>query len=57
MSLDEKKRKEIKNVVSILEQIGLEDIRLLSRDANTLLTRQEYIEGSKEECTGTTTEK
>lgn len=53
MSLDEKKRKEIKNVVSILEQIGLEDIRLLSRDANTLLTRQEYME-SREDCTGTT---
>lgn len=35
-----KKEQEIKNMVSILEQIDLPDILLLTRDANTLLLRQ-----------------
>ena len=40
LNLEEKKEKEIKNMVSILKQINLSDILLLTRDANTLLMRQ-----------------
>lgn len=40
LTLEQKKEKEIKNMVSILEQIELPDIILLTRDANTLLIRQ-----------------
>lgn len=38
--LEVKKEKEIKNLVSVLEQIDLPGILLLTRDANTLLMRQ-----------------
>lgn len=44
LTLEEKKEKEIKNMVSILEQIELSDIILLARDANTLLMRQREAE-------------
>lgn len=44
MSLEAKKEQEIKNMVSILEQIELTGIMLLSRDANTLLMRQKETE-------------
>lgn len=37
MDLEAKKEQEIKNMVTILEQIDLPDIILLTRDANTLL--------------------
>lgn len=37
MNLEAKKEQEIKNMVTILEQIDLPDIILLTRDANTLL--------------------
>ena len=40
MNLEAKKEQEIKNMVTILEQIDLPDIILLTRDANTLLMRQ-----------------
>ena len=40
MDLEAKKEQEIKNMVTILEQIDLPDIILLTRDANTLLIRQ-----------------
>lgn len=42
--LEERKEQEIKNMVSILEQIDLQGILLLTRDANTLLMRQKEIE-------------
>lgn len=42
--LEARKEQEIKNMVSILEQIDLPDILLLTRDANTLLMRQKEAE-------------
>ncbi len=45
--LEERKEQEIKNMVSILEQIDLQGILLLTRDANTLLMRQKEIEWEK----------
>ncbi|MCI9025821.1 MAG: hypothetical protein HFG92_15630 [Dorea sp.] len=44
MGLEVRKEQEIKNMVSILKQIELPDILLLSRDANTLLMRQKESE-------------
>ena len=44
MDLEAKKEQEIKNMVTILEQIDLPDIILLTRDANTLLMRQKESE-------------
>lgn len=44
LGIEEKKQQEIKNMVSILEQIELPDILLLTRDANTLLLRQKEVE-------------
>lgn len=44
MNLEAKKEQEIKNMVTILEQIDLPDIILLTRDANTLLMRQKEAE-------------
>lgn len=44
MDLEAKKEQEIKNMVTILEQIDLPDIILLTRDANTLLMRQKEAE-------------
>lgn len=41
LDLEKKKRQEINNMVAILEQINLPDIILLTRDANTLLLRQQ----------------
>lgn len=41
LDLEKKKRQEINNMVAILEQIDLPDIILLTRDANTLLLRQQ----------------
>lgn len=46
--LDVQKEKEIERMVTILKQIDLPDILLLSRDANTLLLRQQ--EGAKTEA-------
>lgn len=40
MDLDTRKEQEIENMVTILKQIDLPDILLLTRDANTLLLRQ-----------------
>lgn len=48
MSLEIQKEQEIKNMVSILEQIDLPGIMLLTRDANTLLMRQREAEETKE---------
>lgn len=42
--LENRKEQEIKNMVSLLEQIDLPGILLLTRDANTLLMRQKEIE-------------
>lgn len=39
LNLEDKKQKEIDNMVEILKQIDLPDILLLTRDANTLLMR------------------
>lgn len=48
MGLEVRKEQEIKNMVSILKQIELPDILLLSRDANTLLMRQKESENIRE---------
>lgn len=48
MGLDVRKEQEIKNMVSLLKQIELPDILLLSRDANTLLMRQKESENIRE---------
>ena len=40
LNLELRKEQEIENMVSILKQIDLPDILLLTRDANTLLMRQ-----------------
>ncbi len=48
MNLEAKKEQEIKNMVTILEQIDLPDIILLTRDANTLLMRQKEVETQKQ---------
>ena len=42
--LEAKKEQEIRNMVAILKQIDLPDILLLTRDANTLLMRQQEVE-------------
>lgn len=42
-SLEAEKQNEINNMVSILKQIELPDILLLTRDANTLLMRQKEV--------------
>lgn len=47
MNLKEKKEQEIKNMVTILKQIDLPDIILLTRDANTLLMRQKEAKAAK----------
>ena len=48
MNLEAKKEQEIKNMVTILEQIYLPDIILLTRDANTLLMRQKEAEAQEQ---------
>ena len=48
MNLESKKEQEIKNMVTILEQIDLPDIILLTRDANTLLMRQKEAEAQEQ---------
>ena len=48
MDLEAKKEHEIKNMVTILEQIDLPDIILLTRDANTLLMRQKEAEAQEQ---------
>lgn len=52
LNLETKKEKEIKKMTGILSQMKLEDILLLSRDANTLLTRQRIVEADKEKKAG-----
>ncbi len=47
LKLETGKEQEIKKMVSILEQIELSDIILLTRDANTLLLRQKEVERTK----------
>ena len=48
MNLEAKKEQEIKNMVTIREQIDLPDIILLTRDANTLLMRQKEAEAQEQ---------
>lgn len=48
MNLEAKKEQEIKKMVTILEQIDLPDIILLTRDANTLLMRQKEAEAQEQ---------
>ena len=48
MDLEAQKEQEIKNMVTILEQIDLPDIILLTRDANTLLMRQKEAEAQEQ---------
>lgn len=38
--LEENKQKEIEKAVTLMKQLDITDISLLTRDANTLLTRQ-----------------
>lgn len=42
--MEKQKEKEINNIVSVLKQIDLPSIQLLTRDANTLLMRQQAEE-------------
>lgn len=44
MGIESRKQQEINRMVTILEQIELPDILLLTRDANTLLLRQKEVE-------------
>lgn len=48
MGLEVRKEREIENMVTILKQIELPDILLLTRDANTLLMRQKESENMRE---------
>lgn len=48
MGLEARKKQEIENMVTILKQIELPDILLLTRDANTLLMRQKESENMME---------
>ena len=48
MGLEVRKEQEIENMVTILKQIELPDILLLTRDANTLLMRQKASENMRE---------
>lgn len=50
LEIEEKKQQEIKHMVTILEQIELPDILLLTRDANTLLLRQKEAEKTGEKA-------
>lgn len=47
LNLDVKKEQEIEHMVTILKQIDLPDIILLTRDAQTLLMRQQVAEEDK----------
>lgn len=49
LDMEQKKEQEIKRMVSILEQIDLPDIQLLTRDANTLLLRQQEADAQSDE--------
>lgn len=49
MGLEVRKEQEIENMVTILKQIELPDILLLTRDANTLLMRQKESENMEKE--------
>lgn len=44
LDMDVQKEREIEKMVSILQQIELPDIELLTRDANTLLMRKKLEE-------------
>lgn len=50
LNMDAQKEKEISKMVTILQQIDVSDIELLTRDANTLLMRKkrEDMENSQE---------
>ena len=50
MGLEVRKEQEIENMVTILKQIELPDILLLTRDANTLLMRQKESENMREKA-------
>lgn len=50
LNMDTQKEQEISKMVTILQQIDVSDIELLTRDANTLLMRKkrEDMENSQE---------
>ena len=50
LNMDAQKEQEISRIVTILQQIDVSDIELLTRDANTLLMRKkrEDMENSQE---------
>ncbi|MFR6346395.1 MAG: hypothetical protein ACLUN9_06410 [Enterocloster aldenensis] len=50
LNMDAQKEQEISKMVTILQQIDVSDIELLTRDANTLLMRKkrEDMENSQE---------
>ncbi len=52
LDLKKEKQQEIEKIVSILEQIDIPGIQLLTRDANTLLMRQQEIEAHQEQKAG-----
>lgn len=52
LNMEKQKEQEINNMVSILKRIDLPSIQLLTRDANTLLMRQQAEEEHKETRAG-----
>lgn len=52
LDIKKEKQQEIDKIVSILEQIDIHGIQLLSRDANTLLLRQQEVEEHQDQKAG-----
>ena len=46
--LEEKKKQEIKTMVTVLQQLDLTGIQILTMNANTLLTLKKVMEHEKE---------
>jgi hypothetical protein len=46
--LEEKKKQEIKTMVTVLQQLDLTGIQILTMNANTLLTLKKVMENEKE---------
>lgn len=52
LNIDKVKEQEIERFVSIVKQIDLPDIKLLMRDANTLLMRKQEAEERERKMAG-----
>lgn len=50
--IETKKEQEINKIVTILQQIDVSDIELLTRDANTLLMRKKRADMEEQQKTG-----